>query len=156
MADEMKTLVGAITDKFIKNGKGKTGNDYTVCIFTLGDNFKVSTFNKEIIDAYEIGNVVKAAYTVSDDGKYNNLVGFEEANNSEIKIQTADKIDDSKWLEKDKRIIRQNCNQRALEFIELMHKVAPEKLKEIMKANNDNLLETVDIASAHFENRVWR
>jgi len=86
-----------------KSGMGKTGQPYTMYLFTvidnLGNDVKMSTFNKEFYDSWNVGDSVKANYRKS--GIYNQLVGFEEFNDeidrNPVKpgeIKTADKVKD--------------------------------------------------------------
>lgn len=59
-------------------------------------------------------------------------------------------------LERDKRIVRQNCNQRAIEAFKLLFEINPEKAKEILGANDYKLVEVLKGYSIYFEDLVWR
>ena len=122
-------------------------------MYEFENKVKASTFDTKLKD-FKSGDIVKVMYKKS--GGYYNILDIKIAEQSEI--VTADKIkeiDQKVWIEKDKRIARQNCNERAIETLDLMWKIQPERLKEIIKANEDNLLKILDMLADHWENRVW-
>lgn len=152
---ETKHIIGEITAKQIKTGE-KNEKPWRMAIFTIGKDFKVSTFHQDTIDGYNTGVVVKAEYTT--DGKYNNLVGFDVPSTDEMKQDPlkSEKPDQQVWIDKDVRIVRQNCNQRAIETLRLINDIKPEKIIELLANNDGNFLTVVDVIASHFEQRVWR
>jgi len=152
--DEIKYLIGAITNKEIKEGITNE-KAWKRCIFTIGDNFKVSSFHQDTISAYNVGDIVKAAYKT--EGQYNNLVGFDDPTADEVtRDQTVSKQpEQSSEVNRQKMIIRQNCNERAIQLLEVIWEHAPQRVDEVLAVNND-LMAIVDTFANHFEARVWR
>jgi len=151
---ETHAKVGKITDISIKEGD-KDGSSWKMGIFTIDNKFRCSTFNQDIIDNYEVGDEVKAIYEKKNvNGKwYNTLLGFEEVSEADRHSAQKEGVD---WIAKEKRIIRQNCNQRAIETLKLMWEIDPEKVKTILKENDENILLLLEIIAKRFENLVWK
>jgi len=151
-----KEFIGNITNKEFKEG-AKDGKAWKMCIFTINSDFKCSTFNADIFTAYEVGEPVKAVYEVS--GKYNNLLGFEKVEESDkatiFKPAAEQGVPTVDWIAKEKRIIRQNCNARAIEAVDLLYSVDPEALKTILTSTDGGIQALIDSFSKHFENKVW-
>ena len=147
-----KTIIAQITENSQKSGN-KDGKDWTRYVFKFANGLTMSTFDNRLKD-FKSGDTVEVMFKKS--GQYNNILDMRKAESSQI--VTADKIksepDQKVWIEKDRRIIRQNCNQRAIETAELMFKVDPEGFKEILKQSN-GLLSIIDSYAKHFENKVW-
>ena len=150
---EEKTIVTQITSKEEKGGTGKDGKPYMRYGFKFANNLTASTFDNRL-EGFKAGDMVEVM--IKKNGMYNNILDMRKAESSQI--VTADKIksepDQKVWIEKDRRIIRQNCNQRAIETAELMFKVDPEAFKEILKQSN-GILGILDNFAQHWENRVW-
>jgi len=147
-----KTIISVISSKDEKSGN-KDGKDWIRYGFKFGDT-AMSTFDNRFKD-FKTGDVVEVMYKKS--GMYNNILDMKLAEQSQI--VTADKIkeypDQQVWIEKDKRIVRQNCNQRAIETLRLMNEIQPEKVKEILETNEGNMLNVLDVLAQHWENIVW-
>lgn len=143
---ELDRLVGAIEEKKITESPAGAQKPWTRCSYKIGGKF-FSTFDQDKM-AFKVGEVVAVDFL--QEGKYNNIKELALAGNAEIKTAS------NNSSEKDKLIIRQSCNQRAIEFVELMHKINPEALKEILSKTDGGLQALVDAQAAHFEDRVWR
>jgi len=134
--------------------KSKEDKSWTRYSFKIGGKL-MSTFDNRLKD-FKAGDVVQVMYKKS--GMYTTILDMKLAEQSQI--VTADKIksepDQRVWIEKDKRIIRQNCNQRSIELLDVLWKYSPEKVEQILKANGNDIMKLVDFFSQHFENRVWR
>ena len=160
---EINYEIGKISEKKIKTGS-TNNKDWKMAIFTLDSGLKASTFNADIIDAYNQGDTVKMAYEI--DGKFNKLLGFEDPTADELKRkeltpasnmpESQGKPDNAFWLAKEKRIIRQNCNQRAIEAVGLIWDKKPEIIESSLEANNGDMQKVFDAMAAHFEEIVWR
>lgn len=162
-----QNFIGAIEEQpEIKEGvSATTQKPWKRATFKLGgktfSTFDIGIINSILDGTLKVGTLVDLTYKT--DGKYNNIVVMFPATSEQranftpaSEFKPEPKVDDKVWIEKDKRIVRQNCNERAIEFVELLSKVNPEKLKEIMEANGNNLLSVIDVAAEHFETRVWR
>ena len=150
--DKEITIIATVTEKSEKSGE-KDGKAWTRYGYKFGDK-TMSTFDNRLKD-FKTGDTVEVMYKKS--GLFNNIIDMRLAEKSQI--VTADKIKESPdqqiWIEKDKRIVRQNCNQRAIETLKLMNEIQPEKIKEVLDANESNMLKVLDILAQHWENRVW-
>lgn len=144
----MNTVVGAIEDVQVKPGVSKTsGKPYTIYTVLMGGN-KYSTFNKP---EFKVGDVVSITY--ERDGMYANIKEMVLAGTAE-KVLSSTSFANSAITSKDKIIVRQSCNQRAIEFMRLLFDTQPENFKAMTL--DKGVLKIVDEVSQHFENRVWR
>ena len=156
-----QTFIGNITKKEFKEG-AKDGKAWKMCIFTIGGDFKCSTFNSDIFDnsQYDIGFPVKAIYEVS--GKYNNLLEFEEVSESDKatapQATGGSETTKEEWTAKEKRIIRQSCQKRAIAYVTLMASLedGPEQIKKVLEATEGGFMGLIDSVALHFENQVWK
>jgi hypothetical protein len=138
--------IGYISDKKMKEGtNAETGKDWKMMSFKV-DGVGLSTFNADLFTFNE-GDKVRVVY--EKDGKYNKLQDMQKSDGSFVSASEMD-------TGRDRRIVRQNCNERAIEFVTLMANKFPDKLNEVLKANGENLMNLVDTISAHFEEKVFR
>lgn len=145
---DIETKTSKLTKKEEKSGE-TNGKSWTRYVLTFED-FIGSTFDAELVKDIKTNEIFKVDFKKV--GQYNNIVDLEKVEKTEF--QTADKVPESVWLEKDRRIVRQNCNQRAIELAELMNKIDPNVLKELIKVNEG--IQNVIISFAKFfEEIVW-
>ena len=151
--DKEITIISVISEKSEKSGQ-KDGKPWTRYVFKFGDR-TMSTFDNRLKD-FKVGDVVKVMYKKS--GLFRNILDMKLAEQSEI--VTADKIKNEPnqkvWIEKDQRIVRENCNERAIELLDVIWNHSPEKIEQVLKANGDDLMKVIDYFANFFENRVWR
>jgi len=157
----METEIQQKTSKLVKKDKnsgvteGKSWTRYTLKF----EDLIGSSFDTEMVDSMHEGETFKIDFKIKD--KYNNIFGVEKVESSEIKPEVIPdnevkkEVPQSVWDEKDRRIVRQNCNQRAIELLELMLKVDYEKLKELIKENG-GLQNLTSLVAKNFEDSVFR
>lgn len=159
MSEELTTS-GMIESFMIKVGTNQqTGKQWKKGIFKI-NGLTYSTFDERIYNVFKEGQNVEIYF--EKNGMYNNIKemkllsgnaqAFTPKNNSFNALQ----ISNNSVLS-DKRqvwIVRQNCNERSIEFFELMNKTQPEKLKALLE--NTSLQELVDTQARHFENEVFK
>jgi len=158
-------IIGTITTKDIKEGI-KNDNPWKRALYTIDNGniqMKMSTFNQDIIDTYNIGDTVKAIYETKQVGEktYTNLIGFEEPSESDVaQTKLKENIQSGSGAEKNidtqTYIVRQNSNQRAIEALDLLFRMNPKSAKELLEANEGGILNVIDVFANHFESKVFR
>ena len=151
METEIITKTSKISGKTEQSGE-TNGKSWTRYVFQFED-FKGSTFDAELAGEFKSGDTAKVSFKKS--GIYNNIVEMEKVE-SKPEIKKADEVKEESnvWLEKDKRIVRQNSNERAIELATLMVHMDYDKLQELIKTNG-GLINVIDVFAKHFEDRVW-
>jgi hypothetical protein len=153
--EEILTKTSKLTGKTEKpwEKNGKSGVTYMLQF----EDFKGATFDAEVYNSGVFGTTYDIKYKKS--GVYNNIIDLikvEKVNEvtTKVPVEKAE-VSQDVWLEKDRRIVRQNSNERAIELVELMSKVDFDNLQELIKSNG-SLINVIDILSMHFEERVFR
>ena len=134
----METLKvkGKITAKDVKQG-----DEWVRAAFTINEH-KYSSFDQEIIDNFNIGNVVEAEFTKSKDGKYNNIQAMKISDDAGL--VTAEKVVD--WDAKDLRQAKMAGLKAATALIDILARCDPEGTKaKLAEVNPVDL--TKDIAT---------
>ena len=143
------------TSKLIEKSEnsGETnGKQWTRYVLKFED-FTGSTFDADLVKEIKTGEVLKVDY--KKQGVYNNIVDLEKVI-PEIKTanEVKEPISQDVWLEKDKRIVRQNCNERAIELMNLMKEIDFDNLQGLIKTNN-GILNVAKVFAKSFEDIVW-
>jgi len=158
--NEILSKTSKLLEKEEKAGE-TNGRAWVRYVLTF-DGLTGSTFDAELVKEVKAGETYKVTFKKS--GVYNNIVDLEKVESKpEIKpaneVKPSDflkeTIDSNVWLEKDKRIVRQNCNQRAIELAELMVKADYENLQALIK-DSGSLIKVIDKLAKHFEEIVYR
>ncbi len=163
---EQLEFSGKITSKEIKTGE-TNGKEWRRAIFVLesisGDSeLKLSTLNGDIMDGFAENELVRAIYKKSPDGKYNNLIGFDDIGESPNTGNTGSTGNTAKELvsapsgsdANGRRIVRQNCVTNATRALRVMAMVDPEGVKKVL--DTDGIENAIKTLAEDFEEWVYR